>query len=311
MHTLAIYFSDPEAMGYPFDKAEYFELYRWLSEALAARGVAAFIVRGNSYRGRGRFSHGWRFVDGELTLWQQELTAELIFNRDDKNTIPYITDCPIINDPEFDAICLDKFKTVQYFPELSPRTALVRSFAELEETLANWRLRPTDRVVLKLNFATEGRGIFVLPVGEITEQLYTDWNGILLQEFLDSSIGIPGLTDTLHDLRVTVVNGEPINSFIRTPRAGSYISNISQGGTGKSLTLEHVPTRVLEMVELISGKVERYAPLLFAADFMNTPQGFKLVELNSRPGLQHPNWSQTYADFNQAVLDMLTDACNE
>lgn len=306
--TLAIYFSDPEPMGYPFHKEEYFEMYQEIIRAIEKAAIAVFIVRGASYQGKGRFNHGWRFESGELKKSTGPIQADLIFNRDDQNTIPKIYDCPIINHPDFDELCVDKIKTAELFPEFSPRTAGVHSFKEYKKTITDWSLKPDERVVLKLNFETEGRGVHVLPVKKVTEYLYNDWNNILMQEFLDSSVGIPGLTTGLHDLRVTVVNGDPINSYIRIPKPGSFLANISQGGTGQSLGLDAVPKTVLAMVSAITAKVRRYYPLLYAADFMNSPAGFKLIELNSRPGIQHPKWSDTYKKFNDAIVRMLVEA---
>jgi hypothetical protein len=37
------------------------------------------------------------------------------------------------------------------------------------------------------------------------------------------------------------------------------------------------------MVKNISSEIKEYFPFVFAADFMNSSKGFRLVELNSRP----------------------------
>ena len=129
-----------------------------------------------------------------------------------------------------------------------------------------------------------------------------------MQEFMDSSLGIPGVVEGMHDLRVTVVNGEPINSFVRTPKSGSYLANTAQGGKGMSIDLEQVPDEVINMVYEIRDTFEKYRPSVFAADFINSPKGFRLVELNSRPGMQRPHVSKTYKKFNDAVVKMLIDA---
>jgi hypothetical protein len=44
---------------------------------------------------------------------------------------------------------------------------------------------------------------------------------------------------------------------------------------------------------------------------MNSSKGFRLVELNSRPWLQHISWVEDYYLFNSAVANMLIRALKE
>jgi hypothetical protein len=53
MKKLAIYFSDPDLMGYPFDKSVYFETYNKILTAILSKGVQPYIVRGKTYVGGG------------------------------------------------------------------------------------------------------------------------------------------------------------------------------------------------------------------------------------------------------------------
>lgn len=306
---LAIYFSDSEPMGYPFTKVEYLTLYQNLSAILSRHNVITYFVRGDSYLGSGVFSHGWSF-DHQDTLVAQEgaIHADLIWNRDDKNTIPRINDCFVINNPDFDELCVDKFKTFEKFPDISPKTALIHTYQSFLELAQEWNLRGSERVVLKKNYETEGRGIVIKPVKKITKNDYLEWGDILVQEFMDSSIGIPGIVKGLHDLRITMVNGRAINSFIRTPKKGSLLANVSQGGKGTSIELEQIPDSALELVEKITIHMADYYPSVCAVDIMNTDKGYKLIELNSRPGLQHRSWSTTYLRFNQAIVEMIVMA---
>lgn len=305
MKTLAIYFSDPEPMGYPFHKKEYLSRYKNIIAYLSRHEITTYIVRGDSYQSKGTFSHGWMFKNKKLLPVESPITADLIWNRDDKNTIPRITDCPIINDPDLDELCVDKFKTFELFPTISPKTSIIHSYQDFITLQKEWGLLHDSLLVVKKNFETEGRGIYIRPVEQITENLYSEWNDILVQEFIDSSIGIPGLTKGMHDLRVTVVNGRPINAFIRTPKEGSYLANVAQGGTGRSVELRHIPDEAIKAVDIIRSELSRFNPSLYAVDLMNSADGFKLVELNSRPGVQHRKWSNTYLRYNHALVEMI------
>ena len=53
----------------------------------------------------------------------------------------------------------------------------------------------------------------------------------IVQEFIDSSKGIPGLTEGAHDLRVVLVNEKIIYSHIRKPKTNCLLANVALGGT--------------------------------------------------------------------------------
>ncbi len=302
---LAIYFSEPREMDYPFHKSEYLEIYQGLIDRLSKHNIHSVIVRGNSYQGNGVFSHGWKFGADNKLEKVETVQADLIFNRDDKNTIPFITDCPIINRADFDDLCLDKVKTFKFLPQFSPKSETIHTFEAYLKTVQDWDFPPEERIVLKKNFEAEGRGIVIKPWKDIVESDYDDWSDLLVQEFIDSSGGIPEIIDGYHDLRVTVIEGTPINSFVRTPKTGSLLANVSQGGSGLAIPIDKVPKDVLDFVSEIHAQLEPFEPNIYAADFMLGQRGWKLIELNSRPGVQHPNWSSTYETFNTAVIEML------
>lgn len=299
---LAIYFSYPEAMGYPFQNAEYFEAYQIITRAIEAHGVEAYIVRKGSYVGKGVFSDGWRFENNILKKVDHPISADLVFNKSNYADVGLFHDCRVINPPEFEKICFNKVKTAELFPEFSPATAAAESYQDVVDILASWNLEPDALVVIKKNFLSEGKGVHILPTKDIHENLFDDWSDILAQEFLDSSIGIPHIVDGLHDLRVIVVAGQPIASYIRQPPPGKLLANIAQGGSGKIITLKQVPAEVMRMVTGIQKKLDGFGPTMFSADFMNSPNGFKLVELNPQPGVDPGYWPQ---DYNKALVNLL------
>lgn len=304
--TIAIYFSNPDPMGYPFDLLNYFETYNWISKDIESKGAKAYIVRASSYEGEGVFSHGWIFENDKLQEYNEKIKADVIYNKGAGTALSWVTDCKMINDPELDAICVDKVRTVEMFPSLSPRTFIAHSFKEYTELAKDFS--DDEYIVLKKNFLAGGKGIYILHKNEITEELYTDWDDLLVQEFMDGKVGIPGVVEGLHDLRVTVVNGKPTNALIRVPEEGKLLANISQGGSGKTIHLNQVPEEVFELLKKIQVKLDKFSPSIYAADFMNTDKGYKLIELNSRPGLLHPDYCDTWADFNDAVVDLLVES---
>lgn len=310
MKKLAIYFSDSEPMGYPFNSSvyPYWEVYQGLIKNVEEHNIEVYIVRGNSYMGKGIFSHGWQVRDGQLILINKYIEADLIFNRDDKNTIPAIYDCPIINHPDLDQICVDKVATARLFPDLSPKTSTICSYDEYVQIVNQWGLKKTDKIVVKKNFLSGGRGIYIRSVGEIDEFLYDSWDNILLQEFVDNSVGIPRIVDGLHDIRVITINGNPVFMLVRVPQPGSFLANVSQGGSEVQVSLDQLPPILLPMIERINTVLAQYRPSIFASDFVNSKDGFKLVELNSRPAVCIPSLSIDARRYMDAMAEMLVQA---
>ena len=308
MKKLAIYFSLPGRLDYPFDSKEYYESYIEIIEELKNKGVKTYIVRANSYQGDGIFLN-YFFWDGKKVVAKKgRIKVDLIYNKDNLNTIPVINDCPIINHPDFDNICRDKFKTFELFSDISPKTLLVNSYEEAIKSLTKFK---DSKIVLKERFGEEGRGIFIIDKKDIKEKLYRNWTNILMQEFMDSSMGIPGIVDGIHDISVAVVNKKMTNGLLRQPAKGSYLANLKLGGTCILLAIDDVPKEILQMLSNIIDKIFNFYPVIFRADFMNTKNGFKLLELNSRPGLSHKKFEgEDYWKFNGAIVDCIVQYFN-
>ena len=136
-------------MDYLFHKKEYFEAYSELIEKLKEKGINAYIVRNDSYLQDRKFSKAWQISGTNIKDVKCPIQADLIFNRDDKNTIPRIKDCPIINHPDFDELCLDKIKTAEFLKKISPKTKDINSFKEYLQHTEDVNTRPQNIVVLK------------------------------------------------------------------------------------------------------------------------------------------------------------------
>lgn len=307
MKTLVIFFTDPDPMGYPFNSLRYFEIYERICRALLEKDVQAYFARGNCYLGQGEFKNLSKFIDGKIQEVEGTVKADLIYNKNSGDVFVEINDCPIINQFELEKICGDKILTAKTFPEISPITAVLNSYEEF----TTHDFDPEKLVVLKQNYGWGGEGVHILPAKEVTPDLFASWADIVLQEFLDSSIGIPGITEGYHDLRVCVVDNKATNALVRLPKPGTLQANIALGGTGLSISLDQVPKEVYELLDKIIQEFQKYDPSIYAADFMNSQHGWKLVEINARPGVLHEEWTQYYNDFNQSVIDLIVKTVNE
>ena len=304
---IAIYFSDPEPMGDPFNLTyPYWEIYQQIVRDIEANNIEVYIVRA-SYLGNGVFSDGWTIQNRTLVPVGRPIKVDLIWHRGSQLTIPLTYDCPIINQPDLERFCGDKVQVAKIFSDISPKTKGINSYKEFTETVSEWNFDLESKIVLKKNFLYGGQGVNILPIKDVNESLYENWQDVLVQEFIDSSVGIDGIVEGLHDIRVVTINGEPVYTFVRIPKPGSFLANVSQGGTELPLSLDKLPSNLLELVTKINKRLENYKPSILAADFFNSKDGFKLVELNSRPGVSNPALSPQDKKFNDRIVQLLVE----
>ncbi|MBI2037618.1 MAG: hypothetical protein HYT15_01630 [Candidatus Magasanikbacteria bacterium] len=312
MKKLAIYFSNPKPMGDPFDlRYPYWQIYKEIIRNVEKQGIDVYVTRAkDSYLGKGVFTHGWKVDGKQLIEINEQITVDLIFHRGSQATIPATYDCPIINHPDLERFCGDKIKVNQVFADISPKTKAINSYQEYRDTIKEWNFNPEDKIVVKKNFLYGGHGVYIRPIKEITESLYENWRDILMQEFVDSSGGIPGIVEGLHDIRVVTINGEPVYSFVRTPPVGSFLANVSQGGAEKAVPLSQLPAELLQLVERVNKELAQYRPSIFASDFFNSKNGFKLIELNSRPAVCDPAQSPETRNYIDKIIQLLVNTIN-
>lgn len=292
-------------MSYPFDIPEYYESYQELIKIIESDNtIKVYIVRWDSYKWNGIFSEVYCFENNEL-IPVSEKKVDLIFNR---CNLHEINDCPVINSPSFYELCEDKYKTYLRFTDVSAKTQYIHNYASLDIACDELNIKDDELIVLKKNFWKEWDGIHILARNKITVDLYRNWTDILIQKFIDSSVWIPDIVDGLHDLRVMIVDHTIVWATIRTPQIGSFLANVAQWGTSVSLDIQLLPRELLDVLESVMDHLDDYEHIVYWADFMNSPDGYKLVELNACPGLLHKSWDKNCLDFYHAVSKMLSTA---
>jgi len=146
-------------------------------------------------------------------------------------------------------------------------------------------------VVIKPLDESEGKDVQILKAeSAISKSKIRVGKNYIVQEFIDSSRGVPGLNKNTHDLRVVIVDNKIIYSHIREPRKDSYLSNLSQGGTLTAIPTENIPKSLCPIISFANHLFRTFNPCVYSIDFMfdrhNRPW---IVELNSMPGLLiHP-----------------------
>lgn len=181
----------------------------------------------------------------------------------------------ILNVPGLEKLCKDKLLTYRKFPGLIPETRKAEK-EEIEQMLEKY-----GKVVVKPRYAFGGKGIQI--IGSLSE-LEPVGEDYVVQEFFDSSGGIPGIVDTDHDLRAIVINGEVVGAYVRYSE-DSRVSNLTQGGQKENVPLEDFPESGLDVVEKVSEELSRFEPAVFSVDLFFGDGEVRIVELNTKPGL--------------------------
>ncbi len=185
----------------------------------------------------------------------------------------------IINLPEIDQLAKDKLETYKFFPELVPETK------KASKQNVKSMLDRDGKTVLKPRDDASGRGVKV--IDHISDFEKEDMEDYLVQEFIDSTQGVPGLEiDSVHDLRAVLVSGKFVTGFVRQPEEG-YISNVARGADIDVLEKDDFPVEAVELVKKVISELEDYNPHLLTVDMIYDYESeeFKLIELNSKPGM--------------------------
>ncbi len=211
---------------------------------------------------------------------------------------------PIVNHTSIETICDDKLLTHEMFPALVPPTFPLQSIHEFYKAM---KMIGSDKVVLKPRFGSRGMGVFVYDKQNILDVLPRN---VLAQQFIDSSNGILGIK-SVHDLRVTIVNGRLDHAYLRLPERNSLICNAAQGGSKVFLDLDDLPSEIISTAKMIDNTLKIYGTRVYTVDFMKDNNGrFWVIELNSKPGTAYYDGKERiryrfYSNVIKAVKKML------
>jgi glutathione synthase/RimK-type ligase-like ATP-grasp enzyme len=273
--SIGIFCNSLELGGDPFSSDYYWQAYQDLMLALKERAVDVYLLTdNNSYLGDGKFSVAYT-IDNKRELSNlikvENISVNLVFNRGNFTG----QDVFMINDPVVYKIGMNKIEMHKYFSKFQPLSFPCNNREELE---AAFQKIEGDKVVVKEPEGYGGKDVYIGTKAEVLNKL-PDRYPLLVQEFLDTSAGIPGLVNGVHDIRLSICGGELIGCYIREAKEGELHSNVSLGGTMKFLDVSNVPAEVWQAAKEIDGFFKQY-PRYYSIDFMFTAKGWKMLELN-------------------------------
>jgi tetrahydromethanopterin:alpha-L-glutamate ligase len=149
-----------------------------------------------------------------------------------------------------------------------PRTTVTSELEVVLKTIEEFGITVTKPI-----FGSQGEGIIKLESTQPESkpklaELLKERGVLYLQEFVPN----PG-----RDIRVFVVGEEALGAIYRTPRSGSFVSNLSQGGTPLKCELTE------EMEELAIRAAKAVGADFAGVDLIEGKEGLRLLEVNATP----------------------------
>lgn len=271
-------------------------VYLRFLELLKNKGWNVYVFTRKTYQGKGIFNGAWKFTDGKFEIVDHSIKADVVYDRTAGVSFPPEGDESIVwvNRIDFKKLAWDKWLARHEIGEYMPQTALAETQKDLYKALAKI---DSPWVVLKPFNGLKGIGLFIGPKEEAKNFIFPkNYSKYIVQEFVDTSGGIPGVTRGLHDLRVAIVNGEVVWSHVRVPPEGSYKANAAGGGELTEIDLEKIPKNVLSIVGEVTKKfIVKYDDPIYSIDFGIGKSGKPYIfEINDQIGF--PKWGMKNRD---------------
>lgn len=274
----------------PFENKDYQYSYEYFYNLCKKSGIQMYRASYQWYDYQKQlFKHAWIF-EAKGGRWKRvsNLKPDLIYDKTKARMEVYYKKeligrhYPFINDLHFTQLIDDKFLTGLIFSPWSKKNYLVDTLADLQKFLPKIE---TSKFVLKPLTESGGKGIHILDKKDSLKKIIFD-RRYIVQEFIDSSRGVPGVSQSMHDLRLVFVNDKLIYSYIREPQKGSYLANLAQGGSLKIVPEKHLPKSLAPVIKYANQIFASFAPRVYSIDFMfDKNKRPWVVELNSMPGL--------------------------
>lgn len=234
------------------------------------------------------FKYAWTFKN--TTGWEKvyNITPDLIYDKTRAEMETYYKKELIakhyrfINSLRFTQMLDDKLITSMIFHKWSKKSWIVNNPEKLKKVLPKIRSR---RIVIKPISESGGKDIKIFTKEEALEKIIFS-NDYIIQEFIDSSSGVPGVSESMHDLRIVFVNDKISYAYIREPAEGNYLANLSQGGSLSIVPTKNIPPSLQPIIRCANSVFETFNPRIYSIDVMfDKNERPWIVELNSMPGL--------------------------
>lgn len=270
------------------------------------RGFDMYIASGKeNYIGQSSFKNTYQYNGQFFDPCAETLKMDAIFDRSGGMSFP-TEDIghKVLNNIFFKRLCNNKNATQEFIGDFMPKSVRIKTKNELLQQLKSFS--PSALVVLKPANGMCGKGIVIDYPEKIMQEDIEDNREYILQEFVDTSNGIPGIIDGHHDLRIVIVNGKIVLSHVRAPKEGSLLANVAQGGSINEIPIENIPTFIITTVKKIQARIdEKFNYPIYSIDLgIQNKKELFVFELNDQIGFPSEKMKKS-TDFIEKILDSL------
>jgi glutathione synthase/RimK-type ligase-like ATP-grasp enzyme len=300
--TIVIFCRNFQEGKQPFNSDYYWHAYLDLFFALQKRGCNVYFATGNNtYKGNGLFATAYT-ADQKIPISSfktvTNIVADIVY---DKGGFERSDDIPVLNPTFVHTITFSKAETYAHFKHYQPVSTVCTNATQFTEAVKHL---PGTLAVAKTPTGSGGHGVHIGAKEDVLGKIPATYP-VLVQEFIDTSVGIENFVQGMHDLRLKIGGGEVWGGTLRTPAPGEYRANVAQGGTERHLFPSEIPKEAAQVALEIDQYFAKY-PRYYAVDLANTAQGWKLIELNSKPGLSPVHLSPQAEHITGKLADYLT-----
>lgn len=274
----------------PFNNKDYQYSYEYFYSLCQKNGMQMYRASYKWYDyDKNIFKHAWIFK-GKGGEWKKinNIKPDIIYDKTKARMEVYFKkeliaeEYSFINDLNFTRIIDDKFITSLLFKKWSKKSWIAENNDDLKNILPRIA---TNKVVTKPISESGGEDIWINNKKGILREIKIN-QACIVQDFIDSSKGVPSVSNKMHDLRLVFVNNKIIYAYIREPSKGSYLANLAQGGSLKIVPLEKLPKTLNPIIKQANDIFQTFDPRIYSIDFMfDKNEKPWVVELNSMPGL--------------------------
>ncbi len=303
---IVMYFKKDRSPRDPFAEFSRKEkIYHLFFSEGTRQGHKMYLASGAaSYQGNMTFSNAYLYNGRSFNTESCVIEADAIYDRSaGLNFPPENISKKTLNCAQFKKLCDNKNLMYQLLGKYMPKTFPIKNKEDLHQALHFFP--PGDLVVLKPSNGLGGKGIIIDTPLKLREALIKEGGEYSLQQFIDTSRGIPGITHERHDLRIAIVEGEIVFSHVRIPPRGNYLANVAQGGSLREVLLENIPPCVIETTRQIQSLIDsNFHYPVYSIDFGIMGDRPYIFEINDRIGFPAENMHNA-PRFIEALLQSL------
>ncbi len=269
--------------GPVFKKEYYKNAYEDLFRRILSLDAEPVLVQNaeETYQGNGTFSVYWTVsIENDQIVYKKHDTPITLGFLYDKARFPF-EDMKVLNPKIIRDITGNKYLSYLFAPQYHAETFLIRSELDLCAARLGWDLADR-RVAIKELDSNSGSKVYI---GEFDDYDSSLEYPVVLQAYVDTSGGIEGYADGMHDMRVGLYNGDVVHGLVRFPGEGSLKSNMQFGGGARGIRVDLLPPELVAIAKELDTRLEQFGDRFYSVDFGYDGKEWKMFELNAYPGL--------------------------